>query len=131
MTVCAVLPEGGALYPRFSCFTVLPGRSLPGLVHSAGLDCALVKRLVQMLGHQLYRGLHPYSTDSILTTSTSSPLTWFTRRWLIKLLPRFTRLYSYIYLLYRAYAYVLWMLATQKRQTPSHKKSDAATTWRA
>ena len=35
-------------------------------MHSAGLDCALVKRLVQVLGQQLYRGLHPYSTDSIL-----------------------------------------------------------------
>ena len=65
MTVCAVLPEGERFTCGFSCFTVLPGRSLPGLVHSAGLDCALVKRLVQMLG-QMYRGLHPYSTDSIL-----------------------------------------------------------------
>ena len=66
MTVCAVLYEGEHFTCGFSCFTVLPGRSLPGLVHSAGLDRALVKGLVQMLGHQLYRGLHPYSTDSIL-----------------------------------------------------------------
>ena len=50
---------------------------------------------------------------------------------MVKLLPRFTLLYSYIYLLYRAYAYVLWMLATQKGVMPSLKKGDVATTWRA
>ena len=36
---------------------------------------------------------------------------------MVKLLPRFTLLYSYTYLLYRAYAYVLWMLATQSGVT--------------
>ena len=106
--------RGSTLPAAFLVSLFSPVGPLPGLVHSAGLDRALVKRLVQMLGHQLYRGFAPLQYRFNSTTSTSSPLTCFTRRWLIKLLPRFTRLYSYIYLLYRAYAYVLWMLATQR-----------------